>query len=76
MLTEATEFLKKVGSQFLLNSAVKKIKYRQNGVMVSIKGGGCTETEYAICTFSLGVLQNDVVEFKPEIPHWKQEAIA
>ena len=29
----------------------------------------------AITTFSLGVLQNDVVEFDPPLPRWKQEAI-
>jgi len=30
---------------------------------------------YAICTFSLGVLQNDVVAFNPPFPYWKQEGI-
>lgn len=58
---EAKEFLKKDGSQLLLNTAVKKIEYGKNGVKISTKGGGCIEAEYAICTFSLGVLQNDVV---------------
>ncbi|KAI1777977.1 amine oxidase [Hypoxylon cercidicola] len=31
--------------------------------------------DYAIATFSVGVLQNDVVEFKPPLPRWKREAI-
>lgn len=29
----------------------------------------------AIVTFSIGVLQNDIVEFKPQLPRWKREAI-
>ncbi|TPR06712.1 LysM domain family protein [Aspergillus niger] len=30
---------------------------------------------YAICTFSLGVLQNKAVTFDPPLPSWKQTAI-
>ncbi|KAI9435404.1 flavin-containing amine oxidoreductase-domain containing protein [Lactarius indigo] len=31
--------------------------------------------QYAICTFSLGVLQHDDVQFVPPLPEWKVEAI-
>ncbi|KAF3353982.1 hypothetical protein VdG1_07881 [Verticillium dahliae VDG1] len=44
-------------------------------VVVRDRDGGCVEAEYAICTFSVGVLQNDVVEFQPRLPVWKREAI-
>ncbi|KAJ4244403.1 hypothetical protein NW762_014531 [Fusarium torreyae] len=71
---EAKEFLKKDGSQLRLKTTVKKIQYSKDGVKI-LTNDGCIEADYAICTFSPGVLQNDVVEFKPEIPRWKQEAI-
>lgn len=38
--------------------------------------GTCIEADYAISTVSLGVLQNDVITFEPELPEWKQSAIA
>ena len=31
--------------------------------------------DFAICTFSLGVLQNNVVAFEPHLPSWKRTAI-
>ena len=33
------------------------------------------EADYALVTFSVGVLQNDDVAFDPVLPDWKQEAI-
>jgi polyamine oxidase len=41
-----------------------------------MEDGSCVEAAYAICTFSLGVLQNEVVAFEPELPDWKQTSIA
>ncbi|KAF5672679.1 n1-acetylpolyamine oxidase [Fusarium denticulatum] len=35
----------------------------------------CVEADHAICTFSVGVLQNDAVDFKPMLPGWKRETI-
>lgn len=35
----------------------------------------CIEAQFAICTFSVGVLQNEVVAFDPPLPRWKREAI-
>jgi polyamine oxidase len=37
--------------------------------------GSCIEAEYAICTFSLGVLQQEVVVFDPPFPSWKTTGI-
>jgi polyamine oxidase len=33
------------------------------------------QAAYAVCTFSLGVLQNSDVTFSPKLPYWKRTAI-
>ncbi|KDR74114.1 hypothetical protein GALMADRAFT_124393 [Galerina marginata CBS 339.88] len=70
---EANEFLK--SGQTLFNSTVKSISYSKTGVSVTLKNGDTLTGDYAVCTFSLGVLQNDDVQFKPALPDFKQEAI-
>ncbi|KAI0270548.1 amine oxidase [Gloeopeniophorella convolvens] len=70
---EAAEFLKP--EQVLLNATVTTIEYSDSGVSVTLVDGQRLSAEYAICTFSLGVLQNDDVRFEPALPAWKQEAI-
>jgi polyamine oxidase len=40
-----------------------------------MRDGSCISASYAICTFSLGVLQHNVVNFVPPFPHWKQEGV-
>ncbi|KAI0351674.1 amine oxidase [Trametes cingulata] len=70
---EAAEFLQP--QQRRLNSTVKKITHSQSGVRVELVGGETLHADYALCTFSLGVLQNDDVVFEPALPDWKQEAI-
>ena len=70
---EAAEFLHP--DQLLLNSTVTKITYSNAGVSVSLADGSTLDADYVLCTFSLGVLQNDDVTFDPPLPAWKQEAI-
>ncbi|KIY71848.1 amine oxidase [Cylindrobasidium torrendii FP15055 ss-10] len=70
---EANEFLSP--GQLLLNTTVAKILYSEDGVMVSFANGSTIEGDFALCTFSLGVLQNDDVLFEPELPAFKTEAI-
>jgi len=70
---EAAEFLKP--SQILLNTTITTITYSDDGVSVALTNGSTLSAEYAICTFSLGVLQNDEVRFEPTLPAWKAEAI-
>jgi polyamine oxidase len=70
---EAAEFLQL--SQVLLNATVATIEYSDLGVSVALTDGRVLTAEYAICTFSLGVLQNDDVRFEPPFPPWKAEAI-
>ena len=74
---EAEQFLHP--HQLMLNATVTDIRYRDNGpkegVAVRLADGSTLEADYAICTFSLGVLQHDDVVFDPPLPDWKQEAI-
>ncbi|KAK5988312.1 Polyamine oxidase 1 [Cladobotryum mycophilum] len=73
---EAATFLTANDSRLLLNTQVTNITYSNDNVTIYNSDGSCVEAKYAICTFSLGVLQNNVVTFKPELPQWKQESIA
>ncbi|KAK7691356.1 hypothetical protein QCA50_004752 [Cerrena zonata] len=70
---EAATFLQP--SQILYNATVKEIAYSENGVEVTLVNGTVLTADYALYTFSLGVLQNDDVTFQPKLPEWKQEAI-
>ncbi|KAF8517406.1 amine oxidase [Hysterangium stoloniferum] len=74
-LTEAASFLDRSDSRVLLGHTVTNIKYTSTGVTIHTQGGRRIEADYAICTFSVGVLQNDDVIFSPALPVWKQEAI-
>ncbi|KAF8064162.1 amine oxidase [Lyophyllum atratum] len=71
---EAKEFLKP--SQLRLNSTVKTVSWSGSGVKILLADGSLISGDYALCTFSLGVLQNDDVTFTPDLPAFKQEAIA
>ena len=72
---EASTFLKDNDPRLLLNTAVERIDYSDYGVTVHNADGGCIYADYAICTFSLGVLQDEVVEFSPPLPDWKKTSI-
>ena len=74
--SEAATFLDPVhDSRLRLSTPVTRIEHSANGVTVHNKDGTCVRAAYAICTFSLGVLQNKAVTFHPELPSWKQTAI-
>ncbi|KAF8539216.1 amine oxidase [Trichophaea hybrida] len=60
----------------LLNQIVTNITYSNNSVTAVTSSGITIKARRAVCTFSLGVLQNDDVTFSPPLPSWKQEAIA
>ncbi|KAK8215855.1 putative flavin-containing polyamine oxidase [Phyllosticta capitalensis] len=75
IIGESSTFLKKNDSRLLLNTKVEKIDYSSDGVTITNADGSCISADYAITTFSLGVLQNEVVEFSPELPKWKKLAI-
>lgn len=77
LVGEASTFLKGNDSRLLLNTTVSSIEYSDSGAGVTARfsDGNCVSAQYAICTFALGVLQNDVVDFQPQLPLWKREAI-
>jgi polyamine oxidase len=72
---EASVFLKPDDPRLLLNTIVTDITYSDDGVTVTNEDGSCIQAEYAVCTFSIGVLQEDVVTFEPALPEWKRTAI-
>ena len=51
------------------------IKYSHDGVRVILADGTSLSADYALVTFSLGVLQHEDVLFEPALPKWKSEAI-
>ncbi|KZT05137.1 amine oxidase [Laetiporus sulphureus 93-53] len=71
--SEADAFIKL--NQLRLNSTVKVISSSKRGVTVTLVDGTILKADYALCTFSLGVLQHGDVAFEPALPAWKQEAI-
>ncbi|SJL08438.1 related to polyamine oxidase precursor [Armillaria ostoyae] len=70
---EAQEFLQP--EHVSLNSTVKTISYSRDGAQVTLTSGETIEGDYALCTFSIGVLQDDYVTFEPPLPDYKMEAI-
>lgn len=58
-----------------LNTIVRNITWSDQGVNILNADGSCIDAEYAIVTFSVGVLQSGDVDFSPELPDWKKTAI-
>ncbi|KAM7272364.1 hypothetical protein ACFE04_027027 [Oxalis oulophora] len=58
-----------------LNKVVREISYTKSGVMVKTKNGEVYKAKYAIVSVSLGVLQSNLIQFKPILPQWKTLAI-
>lgn len=75
----ASKYLYETDPRLLLNSPITNISYTENGVIVETKDL-CYAASYAICTFSLGVLEQAIsgqaeVSFTPDLPSWKRESI-
>ncbi|KAH8884198.1 amine oxidase [Thozetella sp. PMI_491] len=75
LVQEAGEFIKKNDKRLLLSQRITAVEYSDNKVVVRLNSGACIEAQHAICTFALGVLQNDAVKFTPALPDWKRSAI-
>lgn len=76
----AEKYLAKKDERLVLGSPVTHVKYSADGVTVHTSDSSCYEADYAICTFSLGVLQKSIngaapVSFNPAFPSWKAESI-
>jgi len=63
---EANEFL--TAQQLVLNATVHTVAHSHDGVTITLANGTTLSADYALCTFSLGVLQNDDVQFNPPLP--------
>lgn len=76
----ASKYLLPRDKRLILSSPVSKVVHSDNGVTVRTGNGTCYSADYAICTFSLGVLQQAMngkapVVFEPDFPTWKKESI-
>ena len=58
-----------------LNKVVTEIQRSNDKVTVKTTDGSSYDADYVIVTFSLGVLQNNRVTFKPALPDWKIDSI-
>ena len=61
-----------------LNSPIDLIEYdAEGGVTVHIKDSDKQyHAKYGIVTFSIGVLNSNIVQFSPILPQWKRQAIS
>ncbi|KAL3693588.1 hypothetical protein R1sor_007239 [Riccia sorocarpa] len=66
---------KYVDPRLKLQKVVNKIVYTKHGVTVSTEDGSTYTAKAAILTVSLGVLQSKLIDFQPDLPFWKLEAI-
>ncbi|KAG6115909.1 hypothetical protein E4U13_002261 [Claviceps humidiphila] len=73
---EAKTFLRPNDPRLLLKTSITNITYSDTGVTVHNSDGSCVSAAYAICTFSLGVLQSQTIGFEPPLPEWKRTAIS
>eukprot|EP00250_Pteridium_aquilinum_P019453 c24437_g1_i1 orf=123-1817(-) len=54
-----------------LNKVVNHIEYTSTGVTVKTEDGSTYDASYAILSVSLGVLQSNLITYKPDLPYWK-----
>ncbi|KAM7435364.1 hypothetical protein ABFA07_014686 [Porites harrisoni] len=70
-----SDFYKSFQDKILLNKVVQKIRYSNDSVTVVTAGGEVFSADYALSTFSSGVLGSSFIMFRPPLPKWKREAI-
>lgn len=75
MWTLFSNFYSTFQEKILLNKTVSQIKYNNEVVVVTTTEGETFTADYALCTFSSGVLNSGSVKFDPDLPDWKNEAI-
>jgi len=66
ILAEKDAFLQT--NQLMLNSTVETIHHSDQGITVTLANGKTLVADFALCTFSIGVLQNNDVKFDPPLP--------
>ncbi|KAK2994469.1 hypothetical protein RJ640_008837 [Escallonia rubra] len=62
-------------SRLKLNKVVRELQQSRNGATVTTEDGCVYEANYVILSVSIGVLQSDLISFRPPLPRWKTEAI-
>ncbi|XP_078000205.1 uncharacterized protein LOC144452880 [Glandiceps talaboti] len=67
----AGEFLRKEDPRLLLKKVVTRVVWNKKRVTVYCNDDTSYTAPFALITFSIGVLQSDVVKFSPRIPAWK-----
>ena len=70
-----SDFYSNLRDKILLNKTVSKIKYDNDGVEITTADGEIFTADNVLCTFSSGVLNSGSVQFDPNLPDWKKEAI-
>lgn len=65
---------KPVTDRILLGKTVTEIMRSLESVEIYTSDGEKYVSDYALCTFSTGVLGSDLVTFNPPLPQWKKEA--
>ncbi|EMS59492.1 Polyamine oxidase [Triticum urartu] len=60
-----------VDPRLKLNTVVREISYFPSGVMVRTEDNKVYRADYVVVSASLGVLQTDLIRFKPQLPSWK-----
>ncbi|KAF8718078.1 hypothetical protein HU200_025556 [Digitaria exilis] len=64
-----------VDPRLKLNKVVSEISYSSAGVTVKTEDNSVYQADYVVVSASLGVLQSDLIQFKPQLPEWKIVAI-
>ncbi|KAE8666961.1 Polyamine oxidase 1 [Hibiscus syriacus] len=60
----------------LFSETFRELQHSRNGVTVKTEDGCVYEANYVILSASIGVLQSDLICFRPPLPYrWKTEAI-
>ena len=73
----AGEFLVQNDPRLKLNRRVRTIRWSDSSVKVNTDGGETFIADYALITFSVGVLKSENnIKFLPELPAWKRAAIS
>ncbi|KAL7204484.1 hypothetical protein ACSBR2_017542 [Camellia fascicularis] len=58
-----------------LNKVVRELQHSRDGISLTTEDGCVYEANYVILSVSIGVLQSDLISFRPPLPRWKMDAI-
>ena len=64
----ACMFMEPGDSRLQLNTTITEVKWNKAGFYVTSDSGDLFTADYALLTFSIGVLKSGFVECKPQLP--------